>query len=207
MQEFWQLLSDSEQIIKVGGLALITLIVFAETGLFFCFFLPGDYLLFAAGLFCSRGILDVHIAVLITCIVVAAILGNFVGYYFGKAVGRSLYNRRESFFFKRKNLENTEEYFHKYGGRTLIMARFLPVVRTFAPIVAGIIKMEFGKFTWYVSVGALMWGVGVTMLGYILGELFPEIIHYLHYIIIAFVVVTGVIAFRTFFTAKKEKKA
>lgn len=203
MQEYWELMMNSERIIQVGGLALVTLIVFAETGLFFCFFLPGDYLLFTAGLFCGTGVLKVPLILLISCIVIAAIAGNYVGYYFGLRVGKNLYQRKDSFFFKKKHLMETEAFFNKYGGRTLIMARFLPVIRTFAPILAGVIQMEIAKFSRFVSIGALLWGISIPTLGYYLGQLYPGIVNYLEYIVIAFILVTTVITIQSFMRGKK----
>ena len=205
-EQFWAVVNDPKQIIEVGGLILVILIVFAETGIFFCFFLPGDYLLFLSGVFCSSGVFKVNIIVLMLSIIVAAILGNFVGYYFGKSVGRSLYQKKESFFFKRKHVEDTEAFFNKNGGMALVMARFLPVMRTFTPIVAGIIRMDLGKFTWFVSIGAIAWTVSMTLLGFVVGELFPAIIHYLHWIIIGFVAVTTVVTIISYRKMAKQNK-
>jgi membrane-associated protein len=202
---FLQFLQNPLPFIEWGGLALVTLIVFAETGLFFCFFLPGDYLLFTAGLLCSTNIIKEPIWLVVLCIVVAAIIGNYVGYLFGKSVGKGIYNKKESWFFKRKHVESTEEFFNKYGGQALIMARFLPVMRTFTPIVAGIIRMEMGKFSWFVVIGAVAWGTSITLAGFFLGKVFPEIIHYLHYIIIFFVAVTSVVAIQSYRKMNKAK--
>jgi len=172
--------TDAQSIITVGGFALIVLTVYAETGLFFCFFLPGDYLLFAAGLFAAPmqsktgALLDVNIAVLCASLIAAAILGNYTGYFMGKYLGHNLENRKESFFFKKKFIDNTRAVFDKYGGRALIIGRFLPVVRTFAPILAGIIKMELGVFAFYNSVGAALWVCILCLSGYYLGEAFGE---------------------------------
>ena len=205
-EAFFKFLQDPTPFIEWGGLVLVTLIVFAETGLFFCFFLPGDYLLFTAGLLTSANIIKEPIWLVVLCIILAAIVGNYVGYYFGKSVGRGIYTRKESWFFKRKHIENTEEFFHKYGGQALIMARFLPIMRTFTPIVAGIIRMDMRKFSWYVNIGAIMWGASITLLGYFIGTLFPEVIHYLHWIIIAIVALTTIVAVRSYFSMSKVGK-
>jgi membrane-associated protein len=202
---FLQFLQNPLPFIEWGGLALVTLIVFAETGLFFCFFLPGDYLLFTAGLLCSTNIIKEPIWVVVLCIIVAAIIGNYVGYFFGKSVGKGIYNKKESWFFKRKHVESTEEFFNKYGGQALIMARFLPVMRTFTPIVAGIIRMEMGKFSWFVIIGAIAWSTSITLAGFFLGKIFPDIIHYLHYIIIFFVAVTTIVAVQSYRKMNKAK--
>jgi len=198
LEAAYNFLKDPTPFIQAGGLILVTLIVFAETGLFFCFFLPGDYLLFTAGLLCSTNIIKEPIWMVVLCIVVAAILGNYVGYYFGKLAGKGIYNRKDSWFFKRKHIETTEAFFIKHGGQALIMARFLPIMRTFTPIVAGIIKMEMGKFSWYIIVGAIAWGSSITLLGFFLGKIYPDIVHYLGYIIIAFVSVTTIVAFLSY---------
>jgi membrane-associated protein len=141
--EFFQYILNSEELIRTGGLLVITFIVFAENGLFFAFFLPGDYLVFLAGVFCGTGILDVPIVILLLCMFTAAVLGSLVGYIFGKYFGDMFENRPDSLFFKKKHIDTTRKYFEKYGSRTLIISRFLPVVRTFAPILAGLVKMSF----------------------------------------------------------------
>jgi len=189
--------TDAQSIITVGGFALIVLTVFAETGLFFCFFLPGDYLLFAAGLFAapmqqSKGpLLDVPIVILCLALMAAAMIGNYTGYFFGKILGQNLETRKESFFFKRKYIANTQKVFDKYGGRALIIGRFLPVVRTFAPILAGIIRMNMGVFTFYNSVGAAAWVLILCLSGYFLGETFgKQMFTYLPYIIGGFLAFT-----------------
>jgi membrane-associated protein len=189
--------TDAQSIITVGGFALIVLTVYAETGLFFCFFLPGDYLLFAAGLFAApmqqeRGaLLDVPILVLCGALFLAAVAGNYTGYLFGKFLGKNLEHRKDSFFFKRKYIENTRKVFDKYGGRALIIGRFLPVVRTFAPILAGIIKMEMGMFALYNTIGAALWVLVLCLSGYFLGEAFGEqMFNILPYIIAGFLAFT-----------------
>ncbi len=204
-EAFLQFLQDPKPAIEAGGLLLVTLIVFAETGLFFCFFLPGDYLLFVAGLFCSTKMIKEPIWLVVLCIVVAAIIGNYVGYYFGKSVGKGIYQRKESWFFKKKHIENTEAFFNKHGGKALIMARFLPIMRTFTPIVAGIINMEMRKFSWYVNIGAVAWGASITLLGYIVGAIYPETIHYLHWIILIIIGATTVLAVKSYFSMKGSK--
>ncbi len=201
---FLKFLQDPTPFIQSGGLILVVLIVFAETGLFFCFFLPGDYLLFTAGVLCSGGIIQEPIWMVVLAIITAAIAGNYVGYYFGRYVGKGIYNRKDSWFFKRKHVESTEVFFQTHGGKALIMARFLPIIRTFTPIVAGIIKMEMGKFSWFVAVGAIIWGSSITLLGFFLGKLFPGIVHYLHYIIVGFVTVTSIVAYISY---RKMNKA
>ena len=135
MQEFWssftQLL-DAEALLRSGGFYLVLFIIFAETGLFFGFFLPGDYLLFLAGLFCASGNIDVDITTLCAGMIAAGVAGNFVGYWFGRRTGPMLFKREDSLLFKRKYVVMAEEFYHKYGGAALVLGRFVPIVRTFA---------------------------------------------------------------------------
>lgn len=170
---------------------MLLFVIFAETGLFFGFFLPGDYLLFLAGMFVATDKLDITIYMLIAGLIVAAISGNFVGYWFGLKTGPMLYHRKDSFFFKKKYLKAAEVYYHKQGAFALIMGRFIPIVRTFAPIIAGIVKLDFRKFAFFNISGAILWITSLTLMGYFLGRRFEkEIDDYLLYIIIGFIVVT-----------------
>lgn len=204
MGEFFSTLLDSREIITTGGLFLILVIVFAENGLFFGFFLPGDYLLFSAGLLCGTGVIDINVWVLVVSITLAAFTGSYTGYYFGQLLGRNLYKKKESLFFKYKYVVKTRFYYMKYGGKTLIISRFLPVVRTFAPILAGAVRMNFKKFTFFNFWGSIIWVFSLVLLGYYLGQKFPAIMDYLHYIIIAFLVVTSTIVIKGFLNLKKQ---
>lgn len=202
--DFFQYLLNSEEIIRTGGLVLITLIIFAENGLFFAFFLPGDYLVFLAGIFCALNILDVSIFLLLGCLFGAAVLGSLTGYLTGRFFGDRIQNRPDSLFFKKKHIETTRNYFNKYGSRTLVISRFLPVVRTFAPILAGLVKMKWPGFMLYNVLGAGLWIFGLTGSGYYFGEKFPWIINYVHYIIIFFLAITTFTVVRGYFGAKKD---
>ena len=196
MQEFWDnliKLTDAQQIIHKGGFYLIMFVVFAETGLFFGFFLPGDYLLFLAGMFVATGRLDVGILTMILGLIIAAFTGNLVGYWFGFRTGPLLYKRSDSFFFKKKYLKVAEVYYKKQGAFALILGRFVPIVRTFAPIFAGVVKLDYKKFIFLNLSGAILWITSLTLIGYFLGKQFEsEIENYLGYIIIGFIVVTTV---------------
>jgi len=196
MQEFWNSLQhfiDPEKLLKEGGFYVVLFVIFAETGLFFGFFLPGDYLLFLAGMFVATGRLDVNIYVLILGLIVAAVAGNFTGYWFGRKTGPVLYKRKDSFFFKKKYLLAAERYYRKQGAFALIMGRFVPIVRTFAPIFAGVVKLEVKKFALYNISGAILWIASLTLLGYFLGRSFAEQIEeYLVYIIIGFIAITTI---------------
>lgn len=196
MQEFWNSLQhvvDPVKLLKEGGFYVVVFVIFAETGLFFGFFLPGDYLLFLAGMFVATGRLDVNIYVLVIALIIAAILGNFTGYWFGRKTGPMLYSRKDSLFFKKRYLLAAEKYYKKQGAFALIMGRFVPIVRTFAPIFAGVVKLEVKKFALYNILGAVLWIASLTLLGYFLGRSFAEQIEeYLVYIIIGFIVVTTI---------------
>jgi len=206
MHDFWtnlQHLIDPEKLLREGGFYLVVFVIYAETGLFFGFFLPGDYLLFLAGMFVATGKLDVNIAVLLAGLCVAAISGNFTGYWFGRKTGPVLYTRKDSFFFKKKYLKAAEEYYNKQGAFALIMGRFVPIVRTFAPIFAGVVKLDFKKFAFYNIVGGILWICSLTLLGYFLGKRFEkEINDYLLYIIIGFIVITTIPLLITFVKSK-----
>jgi membrane-associated protein len=189
---FLKQLVNPESIILYGGIYLLLFLVFAETGLFVGFFLPGDSLLFTAGLFCSTGILALHPILLVILIILAAVAGNMIGYAFGKKVGPLLFNRRSSFFFRQKHLVAAHEFYLKHGKKTIILSRFLPIVRTFAPIVAGIVKLEYYNFFIYSLIGAFFWVCTLVLSGYFLGKYVPGTKDYLGYIVIFLIVITSV---------------
>lgn len=168
---------DLEQSIKTIGLWGVFAVVFAETGLLIGFFLPGDSLLFTAGFLASQGVFDIH-ALSHGCFV-AAVLGNVTGYAFGHRVGRKLFERPDSRFFKQAHLVKAHAFYEKYGARALVLARFIPVVRVFAPIVAGVGLMDYRKFLFFNVVGGALWAYGMTWLGYFLGSRIPGVDRYL----------------------------
>lgn len=168
---------DLENLITTVGLIGVAAIVFAESGLLIGFFLPGDSLLFTAGLLAGQGYFD--ITTLIVLCFAAAVLGDSVGYAFGHRVGRKLFARPDSRWFKQSHLLQAEQFYAKHGGKTIIMARFIPFVRTFAPIVAGMSKMHYPKFLVYNIVGGAVWAIGLPLLGWWLGEIIPDIDRYL----------------------------
>lgn len=213
MQDFlvsFQQIMDPEYLLSHGGFYIVCLIVFAETGLFFGFFLPGDYLLFLAGLFCALNKIDVDITTMYLGILSAGILGNFAGYWFGHRAGPMLFKRKDSLIFKRKYVVMAEEFYQKYGGTALIIGRFVPIIRTFAPIFAGVVKLDFKKFVLYNVIGAFVWVTVLTLSGYYLGELFPSIIDYVEYIVVGMIVIAFlpiVIALlKRWLKGQKEKK-
>ena len=168
---------DPHKLLETFGTIGLFCIVFAESGLLIGFFLPGDSLLFTAGLLASQGHLNFPV-ILVGCFL-AAVAGDQVGYMFGNRVGPALFRRPNSRIFNQKHVERAQEFFDEHGKKTIVLARFVPIVRTFAPILAGVGKMEYRTFVTYNVVGGLLWAVGVTTLGYVLGETFPQIEDYL----------------------------
>lgn len=172
--ELFNNLIDPAWIVQHGGLYIVALIVFIETGLFFGFFLPGDSLLFIAGMIIANTLSPfalpfVNLLFWIGLITIAGILGNFIGYWVGKKSDRFLF-RKDSWLFKRKYLTEAEAFYEKKGGGAIIIARFLPVLRTFAPIVAGMVKMDRAKFSFYNILGSLLWVASIVSAGFLLGE-------------------------------------
>jgi membrane-associated protein len=166
---------NPRDLIDKVGLVGIWLIIFAESGLLIGFFLPGDSLLFTAGFFASAPAsipeaLHLNLPLLLVGCFVAAVAGDQVGYLFGRRVGPALFNRPDSRFFKRQNVEKAQRFFDKHGAKTIVLARFVPIVRTFAPIVAGVSTMRYRTFVTYNLVGGALWAIGVTLLGYFLGQ-------------------------------------
>lgn len=195
MANFWehlQNLTDAQSILSKGGLYLLLIVVFAETGLFFGFFLPGDYLLFMAGLLCSSGMIDVSPVVLVSSLVIAGVLGNYTGYWFGFRTGPVLFSRNDSFFFKKRFIVVAEEFYAKHGGMALILGRFFPIIRTFAPIFAGVVRVDFKKFTLYNFIGSIAWVSAFTLSGYFLGRRYPQIKDYLQYVVIGLILFTTI---------------
>jgi membrane-associated protein len=193
MESFWDLFKP-EELIRYGGLGLVLLLVLIENGIFFGFFLPGDSLLFTSGLLCYYQVpgLTVELPTLILSVAVAAIGGYYFGYYFGYKTGQALYNRKESFFFKKSYVNTAQSFYARYGGPALIMGRFLPIVRTFAPILAGVVKVSHRDFFLYNIAGALLWPGILISSGYFIGKAFPDALNYLDIIIVTFIVITAV---------------
>lgn len=169
---------DLESALQTVGLIGLLAIVFAESGLLIGFFLPGDSLLFTAGLLSSQGHLAPLPVILVGCFL-AAVAGDQVGYAFGARVGPALFRRPDSRIFKQEYVEKARHYFERHGSKTIVLARFVPIVRTFAPILAGVGEMRYRTFVTFNILGGLLWAVGVTTLGYILGESIPDIDKYL----------------------------
>ena len=177
---------DLQELIQTAGYIGLFAILFAETGLFIGFFLPGDSLLFVAGLLAYQGLFNPMLLILV--IALGAILGNIFGYAFGFRVGKKLFDRPDSKIFKKKHLEAAESYYELHGGKTILLARFIPIIRTFAPIVAGVGKMNYRSFLIYNITGAIGWTVLLVMGGYFLGSLVPDVDKYLLPIIILIII-------------------
>src|SRR5690349_17352873 len=176
---------DPQQLLRSFGTIGLIAIIFAESGLLIGFFLPGDSLLFTAGLLASQGKLNLGVIVVGCC--VAAAVGGLVGYVIGARVGPALFRRPDSRLFKQEYVHQAEGYFDRYGSRTIVLARFVPIVRTFAPVVAGISKMEWRTFAAYNVIGSVVWAAGVLVAGNILGDTVPNIDKYLLPIIVLIV--------------------
>ena len=192
---------DPLTLIKTLGLLGVVLIIFAESGLFFGFFLPGDSLLFTAGIRASKGYLPIS-ALLVFCLI-AAVLGDNVGYAFGKKTGPLIFSREDSRFFRKSYLEKTTAFYQKHGKKTIIFARFIPIVRTFAPILAGVAAMDYKIFFRYNLIGGVIWTWGVLGLAYILGNIIPNIERFLTPIIIIILALSFIPAIIEFFKRKK----
>lgn len=206
MENFWehlQNLTDSQAIISQGGFYLLLIVIYAETGLFFGFFLPGDYLLFMAGLFCSTGILSIPVYVLVLSLIGAGVLGNYTGYWFGYRAGPVLFNKDDSWFFKKRYVTMAQEFYGKHGGMALVLGRFFPIIRTFAPIFAGVVKVDFRKFTLYNFAGSAAWVSIFTLGGFFLGKQYPEIRDYLQYVIIGLIIITSIPLIIAYFRRRK----
>ncbi|MDO5615093.1 MAG: VTT domain-containing protein [Cruoricaptor ignavus] len=218
--ESWKDLVNPEFYIKLGGYWLVLFIIFAETGLFVGFFLPGDSLLFISGIYSvemitaaygSTGSDFMDTTLLALSISAAAVIGNEVGYWFGYKAGPALYNREDSFFFKKKYLFQAHDFFEKHGSLAIILARFLPIVRTFVPIVAGIVKMDKKRFLFDNIIGGLLWSFTLVFAGHYLDKLFLvefgiDLKAHLESIIIVLVLVTTLpVILKIFFGKTKER--
>lgn len=180
--EFLHRIRDVQGLIQWGGLIGITAIIFAETGLLIGFFLPGDSLLVSAGLLASKGLFDVYLLGLVLS--VASILGNSAGYYVGKVTGPRLFTREDSLLFNRKHLHRAHDFYQRHGGKTIVLARFMPIIRTFVPVVAGMAQMEYRRYTLYNVVGGLLWIWAMLFIGYFLGRYIPGVDRHIEMVIV-----------------------
>ncbi|PYQ09160.1 MAG: hypothetical protein DMF83_04415 [Acidobacteria bacterium] len=181
IQELFRRLYNVPELIRMGGLIGLVVVVFAETGLMVGFFLPGDSLLVTAGLFAAKG--DLNIVWLNLALMAAAIVGDATGYWIGRRAGQALYSRPNSFFFRKQHLVKTHEFYEKHGGKTIVIARFVPIIRTFAPVVAGAAEMTYRQFAIYNIAGGIGWVASMTLIGYFLGRAIPDIDKHIHIVV------------------------
>ncbi len=207
LKELFHRLTDVETLVRVGGLTAMTAIVFAETGLMVGFFLPGDSLLVTAGVFAAAG--HFNIWVLNSVLVAAAIVGDTVGYWIGRRTGPALFKRPKSLLFNPDHLRRAHDFYEKHGGKTIILARFMPIVRTFAPVVAGMGRMEYRRFLFFNVFGGLLWVISMTLIGYFLGKI-PGVRDHIEIVILIVVflsILPGIIAFAREWMKKKRGRA
>lgn len=213
MDQVWELarhLINPQWILEHGGFWLLVFIIFAETGLFIGFFLPGDSLLFVTGMTLSinNHLSGMNVWEIVVVVIIAGILGNFTGFWFGKKSGPLLFKREDSLLFKKKHLVAAHEFYEKYGGGAIVFARFLPFIRTFAPIVAGIVKMKIRKFSLFNIIGSVGWVSSMILAGYFLGRAIPGLQDHLELIVIGIVVITtGPVLIKLFLTKRKKTTA
>lgn len=203
--EFFQRLHDLDELIRWGGYTVLAIIIFAETGLLAGFFLPGDSLLVTAGLFAGTGRLDIW--VLFFLLTFMAIIGDSVGYWFGSFTGPALFKKEKSLLFAKDHLLRAQAFYEKHGGKTIILARFMPIVRTFAPIVAGIARMRYAKFIFYNVFGGILWVGSMLAIGFFLGRTIPGIEQKIHIVIIVIVLLSISPGFVEFYRHLRSKNA
>lgn len=188
IKKFLHTVYDIPSLISFGGYFILFAIIFAETGLMVGFFLPGDSLIVIAGLFAAKG--DLNVAYLIALLSIAAITGDSLGYWIGKKAGHALFHKRESKFFRRKHLIATQHFYERHGGKTIFIARFVPIIRTFAPVVAGIAEMDYRKFLSYNVFGGIFWVTSMALIGYFLGSVIPNIEENIHYVAVIIIILS-----------------
>lgn len=204
LQDFFSKLYHFEELIRWGGYVVLVIIIYAETGLLAGFFLPGDSLLVTAGLLAAvSGVLKIEI--LIPLLAATAIAGDNTGYWLGYHLGPRLFSRTDSFFFHKDHLARTQKFYDKYGAKTIILARFVPIVRTFAPTVAGVGRMPYRKFLIYSVGGGLGWIASMTLLGFTLGRSIPHIEKKIHWVILVVIVLSFLPILREWLHSKKKK--
>lgn len=181
IQHLVHFLFNVKGLIEWGGTLLVCVVVFIETGFFVGFFLPGDSLLVTAGVFAAAG--QLRISELVLLVPICAIVGDQIGYWIGRKAGHALYRREDSFLFRKRHLQQAHDFYAKYGGKTVILARFVPIVRTFCPPVAGAAEMPYPRYLSYDVAGGVLWGGGMVLVGYLLGRQVPNISENIHIVI------------------------
>ena len=205
--EFFNRLRDVKALVAWGGYVGLTTIIFAETGLLIGFFLPGDSLLVTAGLFASQPRFGLNVWLLGGLLTAASILGNAVGYFIGKMSGPRLFRREESLLFKPRYLKQASDFYERHGGKTIVLARFMPIVRTFVPVVAGAAGMPYGRYTMYNVAGGILWIWSLLLIGYFLGRYIPGIDEHIEKLIIAVIVLSLLPALIHWWKARRGKRA
>jgi len=185
LQQLLHQIYDVEGLIRWGGLVMLVAIVFAETGLLIGFFLPGDSLLVTAGVFAAAG--HLNIVLILVLVTFAAVAGDQLGYFIGYRAGSLIFTREDSLLFRRDHLLRAHAFYEKYGGKTIILARFMPIIRTFAPVVAGVGTMEYRRFVAYNVIGGVLWVWSMSLIGYGLGNAIPDIDKHIHKVIVVVV--------------------
>lgn len=198
-------LYDVRGLIEWGGTLLVCVIVFIETGLFAGFFLPGDSLLVTAGVFAGAG--HLQLAWLLSLVTLCAIAGDQLGYLIGRHAGETLYRREDSRFFHKRHLQRAQEFYEKYGGKTIILARFVPIIRTFSPPVAGAAKMTYLRYLLFDICGGVLWVWGMVLLGYTLGKTVPNVDKRIHYIIAVVIFLSFLPAIYHAWKARRQRPA
>lgn len=192
---------DPVTLIQAVGYVGLFIIIFAESG-FFGFFFPGDSLLFTAGFLASQGVLD--ISILLPLCFVAAVLGDSVGYAIGYYAGPRIFKREDSFFFHKRHMERTQAFYEAHGPKTIVLARFLPVIRTFAPLLAGVGKMKYRTFVFFNIIGGLLWAIGLTWIGWYLGGIIPNLDRYIVFVVIGIILLSSLPPLLEYLRWRKE---
>jgi len=198
---FWNYLFDTHHLIEYGGLFLILAIVYIETAFFLGIVLPGgDYLLFATGMFCGTQYLEIPLGWLLAMLIIVAFMGDFTGYHKGKWLGSKLFTGNNSRFFKREYLDRSSDFYTKYGILAFIMGRFMPVIRTLVPMIAGATSFRFRKFLLFNFLGAVIWVGTLVPLGYFIGKTYPGVMKYSVYVFLFFIIIASIPMIRILFT-------
>jgi membrane-associated protein len=202
---FWDFIFDTHHIIEYGGLILLLAIIYIETGFFLGFVLPGgDYMLFAAGIFCGTHYLEIPLAWLVVLLIAASFMGDFTGYFKGKWLGSKLFTNTKARFFKIEYLERGNSFYTKYGIWAFIMGRFMPVIRTLIPMIAGASSYPFRKFLLFDFIGAVIWVGTLVPLGFYIGKAYPQVINYSIYILLIFVIIASLPMLKILLTKNRK---
>ncbi len=205
LQHFFSNLYRFDELIRWGGYLVMFIIVFSETGLLAGFFLPGDSLLVTAGVLCAvEGVLNIWM--LNGVLIAAAILGDTAGYWIGYHLGPKIFNREDSIFFHKNHVIRTQKFYEKYGPKTIVIARFVPIVRTFAPTVAGVGKMSYARFLTYNVLGGIGWVLSMTLSGFFLGHSIPDLEKHIHWVILIVIILSFLPILKEFLDAQKARK-